>query len=826
MLRVALSALRNRWVSFAGAFLALALGSGLVAMMITTLFTASAVPFPGPQRFAAAPAVVVPSRTVTVIEDGAPAKRSVRDPGAITTAVLSRLAATGRTVADRTFPAQQAGGPSGQVGHAWSAASFTPYRLARGRAPVTSTEIVIGGGNPDLVGRQVSVTTASGTRTYAVTGVTEPVWFEQAIFFSDAAAARLSPAVDAVVAYGPLDAVRQAAAGSPAQVLTGEARKAADPDPSGGTNELINTVAAAGTSTGLGICVAVFVMIGTFAFITDQRRRELGLLRTVGATPRQVRGMIIIEAIALGIVASAVGCGLGVLGAGSLQTWMVDHQVAPTWFTIHITVPPLIIAFAVGLASAIVGSAAASWRSARVRPTEALRDAAVSRRIMSVPRWLFGVGLLALGIYVGIRTIINYPSDALTVKNDVAAFVPIIFGFALLAPVILKPVTRIATWPMAHLGAGSLVVRQNLLTGGRRTAASVAPIVLALGLAGTMLTLEAVANASHNSAVQREARADFVVVPTNGTALSPQAVAAISSVPHAEVAVYRAASIILASDKNVYIATLNQSLAVDPAALIATQRLSPVAGSLSHLGHDYLIVDQSTAQADGLRAGQHVRAYLPDGTLVGLRLAAVVRTGVTDETVYLGGASADGGPPAQVQVTAQPGTSPAAVGAALRAAVRQYGAEVTPIGAYLDSLRSAEESQTRQATTVILGIALIYGLIAVASTLVTAAAGRKREIAALSLAGATRRQTVRFIAAEAGLITVIGAILAIGAAVLIVIGQVVAMNKFAGTTTLSIPWARFFEITAICAVIAVAVSVLTARRVLQGTVGELADLRE
>jgi putative ABC transport system permease protein len=107
-----------------------------------------------------------------------------------------------------------------------------------------------------------------------------------------------------------------------------------------------------------------------------------------------------------------------------------------------------------------------------------------------------------------------------------------------------------------------------------------------------------------------------------------------------------------------------------------------------------------------------------------------------------------------------------------------------------------------------------------------AAAGRKREIAALSLAGATRRQTLRFVAAEATLITGIGAILGTGATVLTVIGQVAAMNKFAGTTTLSIPWALFFEITAVCAVVAVTVSVLAVWRVQRGTVGELADLRE
>lgn len=814
-------------MSFAGAFLALVLGTALVSMMITTIFTASVVPFPGPQRFALAPAVVVPNKTVTVTEDGSLVKLSASRPGGVTTGILTRLAATGRMVVDRTFPAQLAGQPPGQIGHPWSAASFTPYRLARGSPPVTNSEIVIGGGNPAQVGHQVSVTTAAGTSTYTVSGVTAPVWFEQAIFFSDASAAHISPEVDAVVAYGPINAVRQAGASDLTRVLTGDARKAADPDPSGGTNELINTVAAAGVSTSLGICVALFVMIGTFAFVTDQRRRELGLLRTIGATPRQVRRMIITEAAALGTVASAAGCGLGLLATGSLQTWMIDHQVAPTWFTIHITMPPLIIAFGVGLASAIIGSIASSWQSARVRPSEALRDAAVNGRIMSIPRWLFGVGLLALGIHVGIRTINKYPSDALTVKNDLAAFVPIIAGFALLAPVILKPVTRIATWPLSHLSAGSLVVRQNLLTGGRRTAASVAPIVLVLGLAGTMLTLEASANASHNSAVRHQARADFVVTPTSGIGLSPRAVTVISSsIPGANVAVYRATPIILASDKNVYIGTLDDSLAVDPAALIATQRLTPVAGSLSHLGHDFLIVDQPTARADGLNAGQHLRAYLPDGTPVQLRVAAVIRTGISDETAYLSATGQGDGPPIQIDVAAQTGTSSATVGVALRTAARGYGAEATPIGTYLDSLRSAEESQTRQATAVILGIALSYGLIAVASTLVTAAAGRKREIAALSIAGATRHQILRFIAAEAVLITVIGVILATGATVVTIIGQVVALKRFAGAATLSIPWVLIFKITAACAVVAVTASVLAVWRVLQGTVGKLADLRE
>ena len=110
--------------------------------------------------------------------------------------------------------------------------------------PATASEVVVGGGSPALVGHRVQVTTAEGTSTYTVAGVTAPVWFEHAIFFTDAAAARISPPIDAVVAYGPPGAVRRAVGRGVAQVLTGAGRKQADPDPSGGRDQLFATGAA------------------------------------------------------------------------------------------------------------------------------------------------------------------------------------------------------------------------------------------------------------------------------------------------------------------------------------------------------------------------------------------------------------------------------------------------------------------------------------------------------------------------------------------------------------------------------------------------------
>jgi putative ABC transport system permease protein len=144
--------------------------------------------------------------------------------------------------------------------------------------------------------------------------------------------------------------------------------------------------------------------------------------------------MIITEAAVIGVVASAAGCVLGPLGSSLARKWLIGHGVAPTWFTVHVTGPPLIIAFAIGLASAIVGAAAASWRAARARPTEALRDAAVQQKVMTVTRLLLGVGLLAFGTYVSLTTITHNPRNAMIVKDYLAVFVPIVAGFALLAP--------------------------------------------------------------------------------------------------------------------------------------------------------------------------------------------------------------------------------------------------------------------------------------------------------------------------------------------------------------------------------------------------------
>ena len=74
---------------------------------------------------------------------------------------------------------------------------------------------------------------------------------------------------------------------------------------------IVVAVSLLGVTSGLAGFVAIFVVAGTFAYAVAARRRELGLLRTVGATPRQARRLVLGEALTvrqlLGMAAIATG---------------------------------------------------------------------------------------------------------------------------------------------------------------------------------------------------------------------------------------------------------------------------------------------------------------------------------------------------------------------------------------------------------------------------------------------------------------------------------------------------------------------------------------
>lgn len=192
MIRVAFQTLRTRWVSFLGTIVALVLGVAQVAAMGVLLMTMLDLPDRPVERFADAPAVVQASDPEWNPAHHDLGVRSLADAHGISDELSEKVAATGETVVDRAFYAQLKGGPEDQVGHPWPVARFGGYELVDGKEPSDAKDVVVASGQAHT-GDKVTVLTASGVEQYTVSGTVDPVGWEDAVFFTDKEAARLSP---------------------------------------------------------------------------------------------------------------------------------------------------------------------------------------------------------------------------------------------------------------------------------------------------------------------------------------------------------------------------------------------------------------------------------------------------------------------------------------------------------------------------------------------------------------------------------------------------------------------------------------------------------
>ncbi|MFI6245026.1 FtsX-like permease family protein [Streptomyces sp. NPDC051016] len=824
MLSVALRTLRARWTGFVGSFVALALGVALLTVMGLALAATLDAPDRAPERFAAAPLVVRGADTLRVATPIGDRTQPLAEPRPLPTTAVAELRRLGRVTPDRSFAVRVPGGPGDLVGHPWSVAAFAPYEIVSGRAPRTADEVVVSG-SWTRPGRRLGTDRGSVT----VVGTVTDRGFEHAVFYTDARAARLAPRSTQLVVDADVTAVRNAVRDVPGvRVLTGDGRRYADPDPDRDRAALTALNALFGTAGGVTGFVSVFVVASTFAFAVAQRRREFGLLRTAGATPGQLRRTVLAEALLVGVVASAAGCVLGGYGAPVLVRRTVHSGLAPAWFRIpgHArphewpsTWPsawphawphawPYCAAFATGLLVALCGALAASWRAGRIGPMAALREADVDNRPMTRSRWAFGTGLL---LTAAVLLFLGTPGDLLHRKTYVTRPMLLITGVALLAPVVVRPLTRLLTWAPARLpGAGGLLVREHAAAAVRRTAAVAAPVLVTVALTGSLLGTIATLNAARAAEVRDRTAADFVVTPPGGDGFDAETVRALRAVPGAEVSASAGSAVYVLEDGVALIRS--GARAADPAALAATARLPLAAGRTADLDDGSIIVNEEWARHT---VGERVRVWLGDGTERTLRIAAVLRTGTGDNGVYVTPANAAGAAVDRVDVALRDGADPAAVAAGLRAALGERGGRVRTADRWIAAVSPGTDRTTRLGFLLVLGIALLYTGISLVNTMVMATADRTRELALLRLAGATRGQALRLVGAEALTVVAVGALLGLLVAGLDLAGIAAALRLQSAPAPVRLPWPALGAAVTACALLAVTAAVVPAARTLR-----------
>ncbi|NLF33101.1 MAG: ABC transporter permease, partial [Planctomycetes bacterium] len=225
------------------------------------------------------------------------------------------------------------------------------------------------------------------------------------------------------------------------------------------------------------LALAALLIFATLAGSLVGRLRDMGVLRCLGASRRQLAALVLIESLPIALWGVVGGVPLGLLGAWGLARargdLFVDGMVVPAW--------GLALAVAGSVAATLIGASLPAVAAARLSPLRAYRPRAAAPR-----RWtvlVLGVlGLVFTAIPLAMACAVEDRWTALAQHTWIG--LPLLAaGQFLLAPWLLwlvaHPLGRLLGW----LGGlhGGLIVR-GVLRGRWRNAALVTAVAMCVGL--------------------------------------------------------------------------------------------------------------------------------------------------------------------------------------------------------------------------------------------------------------------------------------------------------------------------------------------------------
>jgi putative ABC transport system permease protein len=868
MLRITLSTLRTRKGGFAGAFVALALAVVLVGACGILLESGLRAWVPA-ERLAGSPIVVAAKQSLTQ-RTGPDASDTDTVPlperARIDRALAGRLAAVPgvrAAIPDVAFPAQvqvqRAGdgrlgeplpGPAGHLvlGHGWDSAPLTPFALRAGRPPLAADEVVLDAGlaarGAVRVGDRVLVTATTTPARYRVVGLAAPAHgdlaHQSALFFATSEAARLAGHPGRVDTIGVLTTpgadvhavaarVRQALTKqgiSGVSVLTGHGRGQAELIAD--SEAKVTVIAIASSFGGIALLVALFVVAGTFGISVQQRQREIGLLRAVAATPRQVRRMISREAMVIGLAAGVVGWLPAVWLASLVRAGFIGHGVAPDTFQLYVGPLPLLVAALSPLVTGWLAVWAAGRRAARTSPTQALQEAAVQPRLLGLVRLVLGLLSLAGGVVL-LRVALAAKGDT---AQAVALGVVMVFMVAvgLLGPLLARAGSAILGPPLSRLAGGQgFLATVNTRANSRRLAGAITPVTLTVALACTLLFLTTTQTHAAEEQTRQRTLADHVLrADAGGPGLPAGVSAAARRLPGVAAVVGVLPTSVMATHHD-----LGLSFDAFQAQGVTTQGLDQVldldvrAGSLADLRGNAVAISSDTARSVGVAVGDQAHLWLGDGTPATLRVAATYQRGLGFGDFVLPrevvAAHSTSGLDEAVLVRTAREADPRQVQAALRGLARTWPTLQISDRSDFRAQQQAEQRQNAWLNYLLLAIIVAYTAISVINTLVMATTERTHEFALLRLVGATQRQVLGMLRWEA-LETVVIAIsigTAIAAATLVPFSV-----GLTGTPVPYVPPLLYGGVVAASAVLGFLASLLPARLALRPTPVGTISIRE
>ena len=278
---------------------------------------------------------------------------------------------------------------------------------------------------------------------------------------------------------------------------------------------------------GVALLVGSFLIFNTFSITVAQRIRELGMLRTLGATRAQLLRAMVLEAVVIGVLGSVLGAlaGIGVAGALNALFKSIGADLPNTGTVI--AARTVILALVVGMLVTLAAALIPALRATRVSPMAALLEAELpeSRRrgriftAIAVLLMVLGIGLTCVGLFGGVE-------DANAAAGLVGGgAVVTLFGVAMFSPRLVRPLASLSGWPLEKLrGITGRLARENAVRKPGRTAVTAGALMIGLAVVVFVTVFAAGLNASVSNAIDRNFQGDLVLQNTDGfSPISPGA---------------------------------------------------------------------------------------------------------------------------------------------------------------------------------------------------------------------------------------------------------------------------------------------------------------
>ncbi|MEV2239735.1 FtsX-like permease family protein [Micromonospora sp. NPDC049891] len=570
------------------------------------------------------------------------------------------------------------------------------------------------------------------------------------------------------------------------------------------------------TFAGVAVVVAAFVIANTFTIVLAQRTRRTALLRLVGATRGQVFRATLLESVAVGIAASAIGVALGTGLAAGLNLLMA-RLGTPLHGELTLTVGTVLGCLAAGTALTVGAALVPAWQGTRVAPVAALTDAAVQ---VARPAGRVRLALGAIVLATGVAALIGAASAGQVVLVALGGVLSFL-GLVLFGPVLVPALVRVFGVPARLIfGMTCALAVANAVRNPRRVAATATALVIGIGLVSSFVVGAQSTKAAIERSVDAQVGVDFLVTGI-GVDLPAGVVEALATRP--ELATVHEPRTHLVEDIELR--------AAHP-ALVGHRIQRVLTGQLDRFGPGRVLVHRELADRHGWSAGETV-------TLDGLsfEVAAVV-VGTGSEGV---GGSVPAGHVVELddadftrlfpgergylaEIDPVVGVSTASARAAIEAVLVDYPTVNLMDQAAYKRMLTGTVDMLLAFVVALLGLAVVIALVGVANTLSLSVVERTRENAVLRAVGLTRARMRGMLAVEAVLTALVGTLLGVTLGTGVAAAGMAVLSRLAGEFTLVVPWGRLGGILGIAVLAALVASVLPARRALALPVVEaLAD---